>query len=107
MVLSSCRSVTARPCLGREAGIGDGACHGRDARKFRIEGHRHRGGLGINLRTGYTWHLFKCLLDCDAACRTGHVRSVEQQIGRATSELQSLMRISYAVFCLKKTKEKH
>src|SRR3546814_10098810 len=25
-----------------------------------------------------------------------------QQIGRATSELQSLMRISYAVFCLKK-----
>src|SRR3546814_6343523 len=25
------------------------------------------------------------------------------QIGRATSELQSLMRISYAVFCLKKT----
>src|SRR3546814_10855747 len=28
------------------------------------------------------------------------------QIGRATSELQSLMRISYAVFCLKK-KTKH
>src|SRR3546814_4911552 len=25
-----------------------------------------------------------------------------EQIGRATSELQSLMRISYAVFCLKK-----
>src|SRR3546814_4534339 len=29
---------------------------------------------------------------------------VNQQIGRATSELQSLMRISYAVFCLKKKK---
>src|SRR3546814_3302015 len=28
------------------------------------------------------------------------------EIGRATSELQSLMRISYAVFCLKK-KKKH
>src|SRR3546814_7295237 len=28
------------------------------------------------------------------------------QIGRATSELQSLMRISYAVFCLKKKKTK-
>src|SRR3546814_6876637 len=27
------------------------------------------------------------------------------KIGRATSELQSLMRISYAVFCLKKTKK--
>src|SRR3546814_2077929 len=28
-----------------------------------------------------------------------------QQIGRATSELPSLMRISYAVFCLKKKKD--
>src|SRR3546814_2027995 len=28
----------------------------------------------------------------------------EQEIGRHTSELQSLMRISYAVFCLKKKK---
>src|SRR3546814_10703131 len=28
------------------------------------------------------------------------------EIGRATSELQSLMRISYAVFCLKKKKRK-
>src|SRR3546814_7405789 len=30
-----------------------------------------------------------------------------QQIGRATSELQSLMRISYALFCLKKNNKKH
>src|SRR3546814_8078865 len=29
------------------------------------------------------------------------------EIGRHTSELQSLMRISYAVFCLKKKKTKH
>src|SRR3546814_10085172 len=29
------------------------------------------------------------------------------QIGRAHSELQSLMRISYAVFCLKKQKKKN
>src|SRR3546814_1787842 len=29
-----------------------------------------------------------------------------QEIGRAPSELQSLMRISYAVFCLKKKKNK-
>src|SRR3546814_10531764 len=28
-----------------------------------------------------------------------------EQIGRHTSELQSLMRISYAVFCLKKKKQ--
>src|SRR3546814_4233097 len=30
---------------------------------------------------------------------------VRHQIGRHTSELQSLMRISYAVFCLKKKKK--
>src|SRR3546814_1373656 len=29
------------------------------------------------------------------------------KIGRATSELQSLMRISYAVFCLNKKKKPH
>src|SRR3546814_1284448 len=29
-----------------------------------------------------------------------------EQIGRAPSELQSLMRISYAVFCLKKKKKR-
>src|SRR3546814_8993223 len=33
-------------------------------------------------------------------------RRIGEQIGRATSELQSLMRISYAVFCLKKKKTK-
>ena len=34
---------------------------------------------------------------------TGNI-SVLDEIGRAPSELQSLMRISYAVFCLKKKK---
>src|SRR3546814_1547568 len=33
-------------------------------------------------------------------------RDASPEIGRATSELQSLMRISYAVFCLKKKKIK-
>src|SRR3546814_2577193 len=38
----------------------------------------------------------------------GQASLVDLEIGRATSELQSLMRISYAVFCLKKktTKKK-
>src|SRR3546814_8365041 len=35
-----------------------------------------------------------------------NLKSKDLQIGRATSELQSLMRISYAVFCLKKKKTK-
>src|SRR3546814_8585302 len=34
------------------------------------------------------------------------VSTTRTQIGRAPSELQSLMRISYAVFCLKKTTNK-
>src|SRR3546814_3433657 len=41
----------------------------------------------VNLRTGYAW---------------GNYRSEEH-----TSELQSLMRISYADFCLKKKKQNH
>src|SRR3546814_4332146 len=38
----------------------------------------------------------------NAGCSAPTTRSEEH-----TSELQSLMRISYAVFCLKKTKTKH
>src|SRR3546814_2751940 len=34
-------------------------------------------------------------------------RSVKKRSEEHTSELQSLMRISYAVFCLKKKKQKH
>src|SRR3546814_3668393 len=42
---------------------------------------------------------------CDGGARATRARSVgAAQIGRHTSELQSLMRISYAVFCLKKKK---
>src|SRR3546814_10239281 len=43
----------------------------------------------------------------DPHTRRGHypVRT-EEEIGKHTSELQSLMRISYAVFCLKKKKHK-
>src|SRR3546814_3024666 len=40
--------------------------------------------------------------NADAASR----RSSEQRSEEHTSELQSLMRISYAVFCLKKKKDK-
>src|SRR3546814_8487013 len=44
---------------------------------------------------------------CPRAART-HIRSCERiRSEEHTSELQSLMRISYAVFCLKKKKEQH
>src|SRR3546814_6730723 len=47
------------------------------------------------------------VLDGAIACPTGcHVRLLGRRSEERTSELQSLMRISYAVFCLKK-KKKH
>src|SRR3546814_982875 len=42
------------------------------------------------------------LASCSAAAGAANLRSEEH-----TSELQSLMRISYAVFCLKKKNQKH
>src|SRR3546814_6810724 len=43
--------------------------------------------------------IFRCCSRCSSGTKIGPTRSEEH-----TSELQSLMRISYAVFCLKKTK---
>src|SRR3546814_3625307 len=41
------------------------------------------------------------------SARTERLSYAQAEIGRATSELQSLMRSSYAVFCLKKKNNKH
>src|SRR3546814_6257372 len=43
---------------------------------------------------------------CRRASRTGASRASNRRSEEHTSELQSLMRISYAVFCLKKKKTK-
>src|SRR3546814_1965377 len=54
---------------------------------------------------GRFWaHPILAALECLAGLRHG-VRGRRSE--GYTSELQSLMRISYAVFCLKKTKQKH
>src|SRR3546814_7778128 len=44
----------------------------------------------------------KAILDL----RLHRLTALGREIGRHTSELQSLMRISYAVFCLKKKKQR-
>src|SRR3546814_5452039 len=52
--------------------------------------------------------VFRCRRHLEPAPMQGHVQRVDHE-GRSeehTSELQSLMRISYAVFCLKKKKYK-
>src|SRR3546814_3441350 len=53
------------------------------------------GALGVDLQRGVHRH---------AAGRRRELRARSEE---HTSELQSLMRISYAVFCLKKTKQRH
>src|SRR3546814_6036926 len=44
---------------------------------------------------------------CSTPTRRGSWPSTQRRSEEHTSELQSLMRISYAVFCLKKKKQKH
>src|SRR3546814_1158100 len=73
-----------------------------------------RMGRAADRRAGHPRHL--CLADLDARLRTRRPGAVQDgsEGGRSrrwrseehTSELQSLMRISYAVFCLKKKKKK-
>src|SRR3546814_5068579 len=57
--------------------------------------------LGYHLAQRFTWHNPARLPSPAEYVTIRRVRSEEH-----TSELQSLMRISYAVFCLKKTKHK-
>src|SRR3546814_2440597 len=78
---------------------------------FRSRAITATGVLARPLKHGSEWGFQrltggKTVVVCDVGpppparlSRTGHARSEEH-----TSELQSLMRISYAVFCLKKKK---
>src|SRR3546814_4403587 len=59
-----------------------------------------------------SWQVDRALGNCREVRRTvAHWPGIgaydPQEIGRAQSELQSLMRISYAVFCLKKKKKEY
>src|SRR3546814_1628705 len=69
----------------------------RGALRLAREAAGEEGGDDIRAHVG--WYL------ADAG-----VPQLERDLGRSeehTSELQSLMRISYAVFCLKKKKKRH
>src|SRR3546814_9344938 len=67
----------------------------RHRRRFRACAARDRHAVGVR----HLWSRPCCaLLD-------GHPLSHEGRSEEHTSELQSLMRISYAVFCLKKKKK--
>src|SRR3546814_6810676 len=79
---------------------GSGELHG-----CRSEDPRHYGGSGGAAHFSFHGHTGTYILDrpvVRAAADNRAPRSEEH-----TSELQSLMRISYAVFCLKKKKTTH
>src|SRR3546814_9538474 len=54
----------------------------------------------------WKWNVPEMMGLADEMERTGFLAHVEARSEEHTSELQSLMRISYAVFCLKKKKNK-
>src|SRR3546814_8468935 len=73
---------------------------------------QYRGALALCSRAlTDTQGLVACTMICTGRCSfpiCSPMRSTSsQEIGRAPSELQSLMRISYAVFCWKKKKKKN
>src|SRR3546814_7460222 len=86
----------------------DGAAAGGEDRNlaFRIFGGADIHLLGdggertVALVPQVTVRLVQCVRPGDLEIQLGNERSEEH-----TSELQSLMRISYAVFCLKKKKQ--
>src|SRR3546814_4860401 len=65
---------------------------------------RQHRTLALGRQLGFERDRFEPLLDPALLARFGHVHVLRSE--EHTSELQSLMRISYAVFCLKK-KKKH
>src|SRR3546814_4114213 len=83
-----------------EAGIVTGFPSKRKAKKAAIEECRKRGGEDCSISIIYT-------NQCAAVVSNSVMSSSANRSEEHTSELPSLMRISYAVFCLKKKKEKH
>src|SRR3546814_8976363 len=80
--------------------------------RSRRLGRRCRGSRGLSVRCGCgaigSRRQPRILLGLTMQCEAQITKAgAEHQLGRSeehTSELQSLMRISYAVFCLKKKK---
>src|SRR3546814_18195492 len=90
----------ALPICGAHRSLGRPVIARAGARAIVIE--FGEGGQELRLRAEKLRQAFQGRLPR----RDAHGIHHGEQIGRAQSELQSLMRISYAVFCLKKKKLK-
>src|SRR3546814_7772275 len=73
--------------------------------KRRVDDRRVLSGIVHALKCGGRWA--DCPRDIYGPKKTLYNRFVRWRSEEHTSELQSLMRISYAVFCLKKTTNTH
>src|SRR3546814_1553665 len=87
----------ARPACGLRAGLGPAD---RDADRRRL--CCHAGNLGGDF--GRVWYRLSLCRRPEARCLSHAGCDLPGRSEEHTSELQSLMRISYAVFCLKKKK---
>src|SRR3546814_7415493 len=79
----------------------------RDLRRQRVAraGVSQRSRLRCGRRREGNRHRLSVTADQAAADVVGQCRGAQMRSEEHTSELQSLMRISYAVFCLKKNKQ--
>src|SRR3546814_7166012 len=78
-----------------------GTPHSTSGTESRSNGNAPQGISGTQRRYFGNGSLFPTRLESVSRAASAHSRSEEH-----TSELQSLMRISYAVFCLKKKKKR-
>src|SRR3546814_10767273 len=78
----------------------------RPLRREQLSLHHPRDGLFRSRRSARRPPR-RCLPPVAGALRPRQLRFGLARSEEHTSELQSLMRISYAVFCLKKKKQKH
>src|SRR3546814_6635567 len=73
----------------------------------RVDDRRVLNGIFWVLRSGAPWRDLPERYGPRTTCYNRFARWRKARSEEHTSELQSLMRISYAVFCLKKTSNKH
>src|SRR3546814_2688838 len=78
------------------------AARARDAGHEAIDERRMGKALAVCIHPIAGWHRNDAVERLDQLEFAQPARLDDRQIGRAHVELQSLMRISYAVFCLKK-----
>src|SRR3546814_2434621 len=89
----------ARPIVGARTGTACRPAPLRQGARARSAALRRRGEQG--------GELFPRCRQCETRRRPARPRKNADRSEEHTSELQSLMRISYAVFCLKKKTRQH